>query len=248
MLLSDPDRPELVVQAARGYGEIVGKRIPIGEGVTGHVAKTGEPLLVRDTHAEPRYLPGVAGGASEMAVPLKLYGRVLGVLDVTMSLADADRGIDQARNQVIFFNALSIVTISAIVVLLMMRFVGEPVKELVDRECRFAVTMMGGIYAEVARAGTGRAREGDAREQSEERQAHRSRNPDGRSTAHPELLDAARNGFVILAVVVHGFQGQPGLVQHTDNAVLPLNSWDHAGLLGRAPTGLTLIQIWLIQI
>ena len=28
----------------------------------------------------------------------------------------------------------------------------EPVKELVDRECRFAVTMMGGVYAEVARA------------------------------------------------------------------------------------------------
>ena len=28
----------------------------------------------------------------------------------------------------------------------------EPVKELVDRECRFAVTMMGGIYADVARA------------------------------------------------------------------------------------------------
>jgi 15-cis-phytoene synthase len=28
----------------------------------------------------------------------------------------------------------------------------EPVKDLVDRECRFAVTMMGGIYAEVARA------------------------------------------------------------------------------------------------
>ena len=28
----------------------------------------------------------------------------------------------------------------------------EEVKELVDRECRFAVTMMGGIYADVARA------------------------------------------------------------------------------------------------
>jgi len=57
--------------------------------------------------------------------------KVLGVIDVTMSLADADRGIAHARNQVIFFNALSILTISAIVVLLMMRFVGEPVKELV---------------------------------------------------------------------------------------------------------------------
>ena len=41
------------------------------------------------------------------------------------------RGLVQARDQVIFFNALSIVTISAIVVLLMMRFVAEPVKELV---------------------------------------------------------------------------------------------------------------------
>ncbi len=57
--------------------------------------------------------------------------KVLGVIDVTMSLADADRGLAQARDQVIFFNALSIVTISAIVVLLMMRFVGEPVKDLV---------------------------------------------------------------------------------------------------------------------
>jgi len=89
LLLSDPDRPELVVQAARGYGQIVGKRIPIGEGVTGHVAKTGEPLLVRDTRTEPRYLPGVVGGAAEMAVPLRLYGRVLGVLDTESVEPDA---------------------------------------------------------------------------------------------------------------------------------------------------------------
>ncbi len=58
--------------------------------------------------------------------------KVLGVIDVTLTLADADAGIAHARDQVIFFNALSIVTISAIVVFLMMRFVAEPVKDLVN--------------------------------------------------------------------------------------------------------------------
>ncbi|MGE5190727.1 MAG: sensor histidine kinase, partial [Gemmatimonadota bacterium] len=57
--------------------------------------------------------------------------KVLGTIDVTMSLADTDRVIAGARKQVVFFNALSIVTISAIVVLLMMRLVARPVTDLV---------------------------------------------------------------------------------------------------------------------
>ncbi|MGE5664071.1 MAG: sensor histidine kinase, partial [Deltaproteobacteria bacterium] len=73
--------------------------------------------------------------------------KVLGTIDVTMSLADADRGIAQARDQVIFFNALSIVTISAIVVLLMMRFVAEPVKELVIGTRKVAAGDLGSAIA-----------------------------------------------------------------------------------------------------
>jgi two-component system NtrC family sensor kinase len=57
--------------------------------------------------------------------------KVLGVIDVTMSLADVDKDITTARSQVILFNILSILTLSAILVYALMTFVGRPVKELV---------------------------------------------------------------------------------------------------------------------
>lgn len=57
--------------------------------------------------------------------------KVLGVIDVTMSLADVDLGIASAGRQTIYLSLLSILAISVIVVLSLMRFVGRPVKELV---------------------------------------------------------------------------------------------------------------------
>jgi two-component system NtrC family sensor kinase len=57
--------------------------------------------------------------------------KVLGVIDITMSLDEVDREIAKARNETIFFNVLLILGISASVVAIFMRFVGRPVKELV---------------------------------------------------------------------------------------------------------------------
>jgi two-component system NtrC family sensor kinase len=57
--------------------------------------------------------------------------KVLGVIDVTMSLADVDRDLTTARSQVILFNILSILSLSAILVYALMIFVGRPVKALV---------------------------------------------------------------------------------------------------------------------
>lgn len=57
--------------------------------------------------------------------------KVLGVIDVTMSLADVDMGIASARRQTVYLSLLSILAISVIVVLALMVFVGRPVKELV---------------------------------------------------------------------------------------------------------------------
>jgi signal transduction histidine kinase len=53
-----------------------------GEGITGWVAGTGEALLVPDVRKEPRYV-WMRGSStlSELAVPIKLKGRVIGVLD-----------------------------------------------------------------------------------------------------------------------------------------------------------------------
>ncbi len=81
LLLIDRATSELEVHAARGYGAIVGKRISMARGITGAVARTGEAILVSDVTADPRYVGGVHGGAAEMAVPLRVRGEILGVLD-----------------------------------------------------------------------------------------------------------------------------------------------------------------------
>jgi diguanylate cyclase (GGDEF)-like protein/PAS domain S-box-containing protein len=60
-------------------------RLPLGSGsISGWVAGTGEPLLVPDVSQEPLYYLAdhATETQSEMAVPIKLKGRTLGVLNV----------------------------------------------------------------------------------------------------------------------------------------------------------------------
>ena len=57
--------------------------------------------------------------------------KVLGVIDVTMSLADVDAGIASVERHTVYLTILSILLTSSIVVLALMLFVGRPVKELV---------------------------------------------------------------------------------------------------------------------
>lgn len=65
--------------------------------------------------------------------------KVLGVIDITMSLAGADAEMHSARRQIIVFNILSILSISVIAVVSLLVFVGKPVRQLVlgtDRVAR----------------------------------------------------------------------------------------------------------------
>jgi GAF domain-containing protein/HAMP domain-containing protein len=71
-------------------------RLKVGqEGVTGWVASTGQPILVPDVSQEPRYvwLPG-SETRSELAVPIKAKGEVIGVLDIESDQLDAFDGSD----------------------------------------------------------------------------------------------------------------------------------------------------------
>jgi len=56
-------------------------RLLFGQGVVGTAAATGRTQLVFDTKLERRYVPDVAGGRSELAVPIVYGGEVLGVID-----------------------------------------------------------------------------------------------------------------------------------------------------------------------
>ncbi len=55
--------------------------IPIGEGVVGTVAKTGIPELIPDTSLDKRYIVDDEYRMSELAVPIVMDNKVIGVID-----------------------------------------------------------------------------------------------------------------------------------------------------------------------
>jgi len=89
VLLLDEKTGRLMIAAARGYRPevVAGFRGGPGEGVTGRVLETGRSILLNDVRRSPEYIEGVAGARREMAVPLCVDGRVLGVLDAETTRA-----------------------------------------------------------------------------------------------------------------------------------------------------------------
>src|ERR1700730_5780509 len=56
--------------------------VPIGQGTTGTAAATGHSVRVSDTSKDPRYINAIESVRSELAVPLMLQGKCVGVLDI----------------------------------------------------------------------------------------------------------------------------------------------------------------------
>ena len=86
LLLVDREKNELFIRACPpDYPQEVQEKVrfKIGaEGISGHVALTGEPVVLSDVTQDPRYSPGLIQARSEIAVPLKIGGEVIGVLDI----------------------------------------------------------------------------------------------------------------------------------------------------------------------
>src|SRR5438132_2735956 len=57
-------------------------RIPVGQEITGAAAATGHSVRVDDTLSDPRYINAIENVRSELAVPLMLRNRCVGVLDI----------------------------------------------------------------------------------------------------------------------------------------------------------------------
>src|SRR5574341_1460119 len=96
ILLVDEEARELVLKEASGPSaesiKARGLRLKVGEqGITGWVAYTGQTLMCNDVSREPRYYPAelVQETKAELAVPLRVGRRVLGVLDVQSNRRDA---------------------------------------------------------------------------------------------------------------------------------------------------------------
>src|SRR5262245_7778365 len=57
-------------------------RIPVGQGITGTAAATGHSVRVSDVASDPRYINAIDSVRSELAVPLMVQGKCVGVLDI----------------------------------------------------------------------------------------------------------------------------------------------------------------------
>jgi PAS domain S-box-containing protein len=76
---ADVLRPSPSFHRRRTVGELVA--VPLGTGVAGKVAATGDARLLDDTRSDPEYVPREPGMRSQACVPLRVGARVLGVLD-----------------------------------------------------------------------------------------------------------------------------------------------------------------------
>lgn len=81
--LVDEERSVLRVRFSQRYDQRVEiDNIPLGKGITGAAARSREAIRVRDTAQDPRYIASHQDMRSEVAVPLVVQDRVVGVLDL----------------------------------------------------------------------------------------------------------------------------------------------------------------------
>lgn len=94
--LIDPHTQWLQIEVAIGLSAKARQlKMPIGRGITGWVAKTGQPLRVPDVAADPRYVAARRGVRSELAVPLTVEGALIGVLNVDSTRRNAFSAEDE---------------------------------------------------------------------------------------------------------------------------------------------------------
>jgi len=100
LMLIDEEQRELVFEVSLGSRSHVlrQQRIPLDEGIAGWVARNGQPAIANDARSDPRFSHRVdvrTGFLTQSiaAVPLKVKGRVIGVLEVLNKYSEA--GFDQ---------------------------------------------------------------------------------------------------------------------------------------------------------
>ena len=88
ILLLNEKTQELRFRFQVGYSREVAERlkIKVGEGVTGIAAQRREAILVHDVSQDPRYISAVPNVRSELAVPLIVKNRLIGVIDLESPL------------------------------------------------------------------------------------------------------------------------------------------------------------------
>jgi diguanylate cyclase (GGDEF)-like protein len=107
LLMVDAEKDELYFAIAVGSASDVlsRERLKVGEGIAGWVAKHGQPLIVPDVQADPRFSPRLdeltqLRTRSVICVPLRSKHRVLGVIQLV------NANVNSSEQEVFFLQAL----------------------------------------------------------------------------------------------------------------------------------------------
>src|SRR5258705_10177088 len=97
VLMFEGDGSFLKFRFSSGYPRELAEnlRIPVGQGITGAAAATGHSVRVADTNTDSRYINAIESVRSELAVPLMLRNRCVGVLDIQSRHPDYFTGEQQ---------------------------------------------------------------------------------------------------------------------------------------------------------
>ncbi len=81
-----------------GHRDEVAKSLSIGlnEGITGWTAANRQPILVQDVRREPRYLNALDAVRAELAAPMLIRGKLVGVIDLQSTRVNAFSEQDRA--------------------------------------------------------------------------------------------------------------------------------------------------------
>jgi sigma-B regulation protein RsbU (phosphoserine phosphatase) len=96
--LVDEPRQELRIAYAVGYpdGVTATQRLVVGQGVVGAAVQEGRPILVNDIRHEPRYMGPLRNMLSQLAVPMRRKGKVIGALNLLSETPGAFTSQDEA--------------------------------------------------------------------------------------------------------------------------------------------------------
>ena len=96
LALINPTTNFLEIHAAQNLSSTARKlKLRVGEGITGWVARHGQPVRLGAVTQDPRYVSVRRDVRSELAVPLEVHGEVRGVINVDSERTDAFSEDDQ---------------------------------------------------------------------------------------------------------------------------------------------------------
>jgi sigma-B regulation protein RsbU (phosphoserine phosphatase) len=103
ILLYNDKRRGLKIRYAVGHRQELVQNliVPLGEGVTGVAARDRKPVVVSDVRDEHNYLNAMDAVRSELAVPMVVRHKLVGVIDLQSTTLDAFSGQERALLQLI---------------------------------------------------------------------------------------------------------------------------------------------------